>query len=126
MKYHPHGSVLFVTFSVEQGLLLLSNPLCEALIKSCLARAQFLYPVEICHFLVEATHIHMVLVVKNPDDVCRFVGYFKTESAHTLNGLLGREKRTVWCEGYDSPVILSPLREFMCIAPRTHSSSATG
>ena len=26
MKYHPHDSVLFCTFSIEEGLLLLSNP----------------------------------------------------------------------------------------------------
>jgi hypothetical protein len=26
MKYHPHDSVLFRTFSIEEGLLLLSNP----------------------------------------------------------------------------------------------------
>ena len=27
MKYHPHGSVLFCTFSIEEGLLLLSKAL---------------------------------------------------------------------------------------------------
>jgi hypothetical protein len=36
MKYHPHGSVLFCTFRIEEGLLLPSNPLCMALITSCL------------------------------------------------------------------------------------------
>jgi hypothetical protein len=29
IKYHPNKNVLFVTFSIEEGLLLLSNPLCE-------------------------------------------------------------------------------------------------
>ncbi len=29
MKYHPPGSVLFCTVSLEEGLLLLANPLCE-------------------------------------------------------------------------------------------------
>jgi len=69
MKYHPHGSVLFCTFCLEEGLLLLSNPLCIAIIKSCLARAQVLYPVKICHLMTEATHVHLILVVDNPDDV---------------------------------------------------------
>jgi hypothetical protein len=45
MKYHPNKSVLFVTFSVEEGLLLLCNPLCLAIIQSCLAAAQSLYDV---------------------------------------------------------------------------------
>jgi len=116
MKYHPHGSVLFCTFSVEEGLLLLSNPLCLAIIKSCLARAQCLCPVKICHILIEATHVHMVLVVDNPDDVSGFIRNFKVETAHMLNRLLGRDKRTIWCEGYDSPIVLTPLRALVAIA----------
>ncbi|MEY4669203.1 MAG: hypothetical protein RL518_1902 [Pseudomonadota bacterium] len=116
MKYHPHGSVLFCTFSLEEGLLLLANPLCQGIVKSCLARATELYPVRICHIIVEATHIHLVLVVIDPDDVSAFFRYFKAESAHMINGLLGRDKRTVWCEGYDSPIVLTPTRALLAIA----------
>ena len=116
MKYHPHGSVLFCTFSVEEGLLLLSNSLVQAIIRSCLARAAHLYPVKICHLLVEATHVHCLLVVDNPDDVFAFMRSFKTESAHMINNLLGRNKRTVWCEGYDSPIVLTPLRALAAVA----------
>jgi REP element-mobilizing transposase RayT len=116
MKYHPHGSVLFCTFSLEEGLLLLANPLCEALIKSCLGRAMELHPVRICHILVEATHVHIVLVVVNPEDVAGFMRCFKTESAHMINRLLGRKKRTLWCEGYDSPIVLTPKRALIAIA----------
>ena len=116
MKYHPHGSVLFVTFSVEEGLLLLANPLCLAIVKSCLASAQGRYPITICHFIVEATHVHLVCVVQNPDDVAGFVRYFKTESAHLLNRVLGRRKRTIWCEGYDSPIVLTPIRALIAIS----------
>ena len=116
MKYHPHGSVLFCTFSLEEGLLLLANPLCQAIVKSCLAAACSLYPVRICHILVEATHIHLVLVVINPDHVEAFFRHFKTESAHMINGLLGRDKRTLWCEGYDSPIVLTPTRALIAIA----------
>jgi len=107
MKYHPNRSVIFVTFSVEEGLLLLCNPLCLAIIQSCLATAQNLYPVTICHFVVEATHLHLIVVVQDPEDLPAFIGHFKTESAHMLNRLLGRSKRTIWCEGYDSPVVLT-------------------
>jgi len=116
MKYHPHGSVLFCTFSLEEGLLLLANPLCQAIIRSCLARACAKYPVKICHIIVEATHVHLVLVVIDPDDVQQFIRYFKTESAHMINGLLGRDKRTLWCEGYDSPIVLTPKRALIAIA----------
>jgi Transposase IS200 like len=116
MKYHPHGSVLFCTFSLEEGLLLLSNPLCQAIIKSCLARAQALCPVKICHIVTEATHVHLILVVDNPDDVYGFIRNFKVETAHMFNRLLGRDKRTVWCEGYDSPIVLTPVRALAAIA----------
>jgi hypothetical protein len=116
MKYHPHGRVLFCTFSLEEGLLLLANPLCKAIVKSCLARAQVLHPVRICHFIVQATHVHIVLVVMNPDDVHAFIRCFKTESAHMINRILGRGKRTLWCEGYDSPVVLTPVRALLAIA----------
>lgn len=116
MKYHPHGSVLFITFSLEEGLLLLCNPLCEEMLKSCLASAQAMYPVSICHYLISGNHVHLIIVVNNPDDVSGFIRYFKTESAHALNGILGREKRTVWCEGYDSPIVLTPVRTLIAIA----------
>lgn len=116
MKYHPHGSVLFCTLSIEEGLLLLANPLCESIIKTCLARASALYPVRICHVIVEATHVHMIIVVMDPDHVSEFFRYFKAESAHMINRLLGRNKRTVWCEGYDSPIVLTPTRAVMAIA----------
>jgi hypothetical protein len=97
-------------------LLLLANSLCQAIAKSCLARANELYPVRICHIIVEATHIHLVLVVIDPDHVEAFFRYFKTESAHMINGLLGRNKRTLWCEGYDSPIVLTPMRALIAIS----------
>ena len=115
MKYHPNKSVLFITFAIEQGLLLLNNPLGHLIVKSCLARALYLHPVKICHLLVEPSHIHLIAVVVNPDDVPSFIKCFKTESAHYINALLGRNKRTVWCEGYDSPVVLTYLRALVAI-----------
>jgi REP element-mobilizing transposase RayT len=115
-KYHPHKSVLFVTFSIEQGLLLLANPLCQAIVKSCLARAQFKYPVRISAFIINANHVHLVMVVDNPDNVTSFIQYFKTESAHMLNRVLGRRKRTIWCKGFDSPVVLTYTRTLIALS----------
>jgi REP element-mobilizing transposase RayT len=116
MKYQPHGSVHMLTFSIEEGKLLLSNPLCEALIKSALARAQEMYPVKVCAFLIESTHVHMIVVVVNPSHLSDFIRYFKTETAHALNRILGRKKRTIWCEGFDSPTVLTPVRTIIALA----------
>jgi hypothetical protein len=50
----------------------------------------------------------MLLVVDDPDHVDDFIRYIKTESAHAVNKLWGRKKRTVWCDGYDSPMVITP------------------
>jgi hypothetical protein len=33
-----------------------------------------------------------------------------------INGLLDRNKKTLWCEGYDSPIVLTPIRALIAIA----------
>lgn len=90
--------------------------MCIAIIKSCLARAQFLCPVKICHLATQATHAHLILFVDNPDGVSAFLRNFKVETAHMLSRLLGRDKRTIWREGYDIPIVLTPLRALAAIA----------
>ncbi len=107
-KFICNKAVLFVTTSLEEGLLLPPNPLINLILESALARAQTLHPVKVCHHLFEPNHGHMILAVDNPDDVPGFMERFKTESAHAINRLLGRTKRTIWCEGYDSPPLLTP------------------
>jgi REP element-mobilizing transposase RayT len=99
------GSLHFVTTSVEEGFMFPPNPYIEELIKKCLSQAQAAHPVRISHFLLNTTHMHMMLSVIDPQDAADFMERFKTESAHAINRLLGRKKRTVWCEGYDSPLI---------------------
>jgi hypothetical protein len=58
----------------------------------------------------------MLIAVYNPEHVPSFMRHFKTESAHMLNSLLGRKKRTLWCEGYDSPTVLTFAKAMMVIA----------
>lgn len=101
-------TVLALTTSVEEGLMFPPNALMNDILVGCLAKAQALHPLEICDIVIEATHVHMIAVVGDPNDVKGFMERFKTESAHAVNRLLGRKKRTVWCEGYDSPTLLTP------------------
>ena len=65
-----------------------------------------MYEVEICHYIFMGNHFHMILRVINPEHVQAFFRYIKSESAHAINRLLGRRKRTVWVDRYDSPIIL--------------------
>jgi len=91
---------------VEDGVMLPANPLVKFIISSAILRAMKHHPITISHFIVNGTHIHMIVRVNNPEDIPGFMERFKTESAHYLNRLLGRQKRKVWCERYDSPRLL--------------------
>lgn len=104
-KLFFHDSIHFVTLSVEEDFMFPPNPLINELIRKCLAQAQELHPIKVSALVVESTHIHMLVQVICPTDAADFFERFKTESAHAVNRLLGRKKRTVWCAGYDSPLI---------------------
>ena len=104
-KIFFHGGCHFITMSVEEGFMFPPNLLINEVIKKCLAQAQALHPVRISDIQVLSTHIHLFIQVINPQDVVDFIERFKCESAHIINRLLGRKKKTVWCEGYDSPLI---------------------
>jgi len=72
-----------------------------------LADARSRYRVRVCHFLFMANHMHMILVVDDPEHISAFMRYVKSEISHAINRLLDRGKKTIWAEGYDSPIILS-------------------
>ncbi len=115
-KCFIHGTTVLVTFRTEEGLPLVPGPMMKLILLGILAAAQSMYPVRICHFIVMGNHVHLLLVVDNPENVDDFVGYFKRESSHAINNLLGREKHTVWARGYDSPPILDAAKAFDTIA----------
>jgi len=106
-KLFVNKTVLLITSRVEEGLPFVASLFLNLIIWGILAKARKLYPVRVCHFMLMANHIHLLLVVEDPDDVAGFMRYLKVESSHAINRLLGRRKRTVWCDGYDSPIILT-------------------
>lgn len=103
-----HNTLVEVCFRTEEGLPFVATPYIQAIMQSILAAAQSSYPTKICHFVLMANHMHLQLIVQDPEDFVAFVGYVKRESAHAINRLLGRKKRTVWCDRYDDPKILDP------------------
>ncbi|RMD83636.1 MAG: hypothetical protein D6808_08325 [Candidatus Dadabacteria bacterium] len=106
-KLFIHGEVKYITFRAVEGLPLLCTPFMRLIIASNLAKAQKHYPVAISDFMTMGNHVHMALRVIDPACVDTFIRYFKTESAHMINRLMGRRKGKVWEEGYDSPTILT-------------------
>ena len=105
-KFFPKGSVLFVTSSTEHSLPFMPNLVVNTILQGIIARAQHLYGQKICHFVFMANHFHMILLVEDPDNVSNLIGYIKAKSANAINRLLGRKRHTVWCSGFDSPIIL--------------------
>lgn len=103
-----HKTVLDVTFRTEEGLPLVASEYMKVILRGIFARAQSLYPVTICHYLVMPNHVHMIIVVEDPEAVPGFIGAIKREISHAINRLAGRRKRTIWCDGYDAPVLLDP------------------
>ena len=106
-KYFPNKAVVFCSSRTETGLPFVSSYNMNYILEGILARASELYDVSICHGIFMANHFHMLIVVNNPEDVSAFFGYVKTESSHAVNRLLGRAQRTIWEDGYDSPIVLT-------------------
>jgi len=103
-----HNIPYEICTSVQTGLPFVATDYMKLLIEGVLGAAQTLYPVTICHYVVMTNHIHMLLIVKDPEDIPKFMHYLKLELAHAVNRLLGRTGQSFWVEGYDSPMVLSP------------------
>lgn len=110
------NTVVFVTFRTEEGLPLVPLKFINKIIKSALGRAYELYQVEVVAVTFESNHCHLIIRVTNPELVSPFVGYVKQEIAHALNRLIGRPRKTVWIEGFDSPTILDSYTALKKIA----------
>lgn len=100
-----HGKIHEICFRTEEGLPFAPTPYIKAIWESVLARAQSFYRVRIIAGVLMSNHPHLIIMVEDPEDVPKFVGYLKKETSHALNHLLGVEQHTVWQEGYDSPLL---------------------
>lgn len=98
---------VLVTTRVEVGLPFVCKEFINLLQRSVLATAAAKYNATICHFLGMGNHPHFLAVTKNAEDFTAFMDYYKTESAHRINRLLGRRQRTLWAASYDAVPILT-------------------
>ncbi len=100
------GKIYEICFRTEEGLPLVCTPYMDAILKGILVTAFSNYKVDLVSFIVMGNHLHMHIRVVNPEHVDDLVCYIKRESAHAINNLLGRKRRTVWLEGYDAVIVL--------------------
>ena len=106
-KYFRHNDCILATSRTEEGLPFVASLVMNLLIWGILAKARSMYQIKVCHALFMANHFHMLLVVDNPEHVSEFIRYVKCETAHAVNRLLGRRRKTVWLEGSDTPILLT-------------------
>ncbi len=105
-KYFEKNRLYEISFRTEEGLPYIPNELVNKALEGIIAKAVKLYPLSIGHHVFMLNHVHMQIRATNPKNIDKFVMYIKRESAHFINLLLSRKKKTVWCEGYDSVPIL--------------------
>ena len=98
---------VLITTRIQEGLPLIASPWMKLALAVIFAKAQEQFGVTLCHYIVMANHLHLILVVKCADSIAVFMNYIKTESAHIVNAKLGRRQRSVWCKGYDALPILT-------------------
>ena len=96
----------FITFRTEQGLPFPATRLMNRILEGITCKAKSMYDIEVVAFTFMSNHFHLIITVTCPEAVDDFIQYIKRESAHAVNRLVGRRKRTIWCAGYDSPIIL--------------------
>ena len=105
LKFFLNKSIFLVTSRTEEGLPFFNSARYDPLFRSIVARAQTLYPVTLLAFTLEANHFHLLLSPITPENVPLFIGYIKQELAHLVNYDEKRIKKTIWADGYDSPIM---------------------
>ena len=100
------GKVYEICFRTEEGLPLVCTPYMEVILRGILAQAFSSYEITCLSLIVMGNHVHMHVLVHNPEHVDDMVCYIKRESSHAINNLLGRRRHTVWQESYDAAPIL--------------------
>lgn len=107
-----NNTMVMASARTEEGLPFLPLNFMNEIIWSNLAKAQKLYGQRVSAVLVEANQFHLILKVGDPESLAKFIGYFKQETAHAINRLLGRRRKTIWVGDYDAPTILD-LKRFL-------------
>ena len=85
-----------VSFHTREGLPIVPTEYMKAILKSVMARAQFLYPTDINKLLWMLNHPHMLLRPYDAEDFVRFIGYTMKETNESIKRLLGIKRQSLW------------------------------
>ena len=99
------NEVYFGTARIREGLPFVPDELINSVIEGILARAQHLYPIEICGYVFMGNHFHILFICYDPELVQRYFSYLKGELGYAINVLIGK-RGPVWQGRTDTPVVV--------------------
>ena len=107
LRYVPDGGSLVevTTRTFQSRLLLTPKPLLNRIILGALARASNRYQVGVVAFCCLSNHYHLILQVRDADQLASFMGLFNSKLAKEVIRLTGW-KGKVWSRRYD-PIPIS-------------------
>ena len=85
-----------ICFRVKKGLPFPCWSLIKVLLKSAMARAARNNRVTICHFLWMGNHLHMMVIVHDPNDCKLFYGELQKKLTDYVKRLLGLDHLDLW------------------------------
>ena len=65
LKLHISGKAYLISFRCLEGLPFVSNNLIIAMFLGVIARAQVLFPIYLCHYIVMQNHVHINICSKS-------------------------------------------------------------
>lgn len=95
LRFIPEGGALVeVTCrALHSRFLFCPSPMMNQIVIGALARAKRLYGVRVCFFVCVSNHMHLLVAVKDAQQLAKFMGHFSSKLAREVGRLTGwREK----------------------------------
>ncbi|HEX7180606.1 MAG TPA: hypothetical protein VF756_02100 [Thermoanaerobaculia bacterium] len=106
LRFIPEeGTLVEVTCrTIQSRMLLRPSPELNEILLGVLGRAQRLYGVGICGYSFLSTHYHLVLRVRDAEQLASFAGYFNSNVAREVARLTGWTDK-IWSRRFDAILI---------------------
>src|SRR6185295_17290301 len=108
LRYVPVGGALVeVTCrTIHSRFLLRPGELVNQIVVGVLGRAQRMYQMRVCGYILASNHLHLALDVEDAGQLCRFMRYVNSNLARKVGRLVGwRDK--IWSRRYQA-IVISP------------------
>src|ERR1700712_4924120 len=95
LRFIPEGGALVeVTCrALHSRFLFCPSPMMNQIVIGALARAKRRYGVRVCFFVCVSNHMHLLLWVKDAQQLARFMGHFTSKLAREVGRLTGWKEK---------------------------------